>query len=371
MDWNNDGHLDILSGCYWTDGAQAGHIYVLYGNGTLDFEEAVPVLNEAGKPLANVILNEEESNAGNAAGDQITDAICTQQFVVDYNGNGILDLVNGSFGSNFFLYLNHGTNEEPKLSANPVKIPVDFKGYHAAPHFCDWNNDGKLEMLTGSGNGGVLISYNQGTREEPVWSPFKQLIPESKLHQQTIKDPSEVKPGPSTRVWAVDFNGNGRLDLLVGDSTTIITPAEGLTEEEFQEKEENYEAQLGEIGKRQMKLFEKYQKALNDSQESKEDDEQGQEAGDRTKAIPAMRILPSKDSNDQTGIDRPDQDEDEIEDAEKIMSDIQALQSEMMDLMNARREWCNEQRTGHVWLYLRKAPTVAANRSTPASSSPE
>lgn len=36
MDWNGDGHRDILSGCYWTEGADAGHIQWLAGSGSLD-----------------------------------------------------------------------------------------------------------------------------------------------------------------------------------------------------------------------------------------------------------------------------------------------------------------------------------------------
>jgi len=321
VDWNNDGKLDILSGCYWTQGAQAGHIYVLYGNGGLDFEQAVPVLNEEGNPLANVLISEDDVYSENESGAQITDAICTQQFLVDYNGNGVLDLVNGSFGKNFYLYQNYGTNEQPKLSANPVKIPVEFNGYHAAPHFCDWNNDGKLEMLTGSASGGVQVSYNLGTRAEPRWSPFQELIPGSDKHQQLLKGGAEPVPGPSTRVWAVDFNGDGLLDLLVGDSTRIARPADGMTEEEFLAKEEAFQAKVSELNTRRMELFQSRQQQM---EKMLEQQEQGEEV--------------------------------EEDWAEAFNEEMMAIQNEMVELLNSRSEWCQEEATGHVWLYLRKPP---------------
>jgi hypothetical protein len=323
VDWNNDGQLDILSGCYWTEGAQAAHIHVLYGKGGLEFAHAIPVLNEAGKPLANVQIGDDEGMA-NQSGDQISDAICTQQFLVDYNGNGVLDLVNGSFGNHFFLYRNHGTNEQPQLSARPQKIPVDFQGYHAAPHFCDWNNDGKLEMLTGSGAGGVLVSFNRGSREEPRWSPFEDLIPPSNQAAQILRSNADPVPGACSRVWAVDFNGDGWLDLLVGDAVRIYRPAEGLSEQEFFAKEEAYRIKLNEINSQRIDLFNR----LNDSEKQTEDQELDTGA--------AMAAFQEQNKD---------------------------LQNQMVELVHSRREWCQETATGHVWLYLRKPPaTTAAQR---------
>ena len=48
-------------------------------------------------------------------------------------------------------------------------------------------------------------------------------------------------PPASTRVWVDDVNGDGKLDLLVGDSVTLISPAEGLSEEEFKTKQAQWQ----------------------------------------------------------------------------------------------------------------------------------
>ena len=53
MDWNQDGKLDILSGCYRIDG-KGGQIQILIGRGGNNFEESVSLENVAGKPLENV-----------------------------------------------------------------------------------------------------------------------------------------------------------------------------------------------------------------------------------------------------------------------------------------------------------------------------
>ncbi|MFO0529093.1 MAG: hypothetical protein ACK52A_13425, partial [Planctomycetota bacterium] len=85
MDWTGDGKLDILSGCYWTEGADGGHIQLLAGRGGLDFAESIDLLSGEGKPLLNEALAEDESNQ--------TSIICVQQHAVDYDGDGDLDLV--------------------------------------------------------------------------------------------------------------------------------------------------------------------------------------------------------------------------------------------------------------------------------------
>jgi len=49
-----------------------------------------------------------------------------------------------------------------------------------------------------------------------------------------------------TRVWVDDVNGDGKLDILVGDNVSLISSADGLSEDEFKKR-------LGEW-KRKMKI---------------------------------------------------------------------------------------------------------------------
>jgi hypothetical protein len=306
VDWNGDGHLDILSGCYWTQDTDAGHIQWLAGNGTLDFAAARAVLDASGKPLENVRFRDDSEKQ-----QKQTLTICTQQHAVDYDGDGDLDLVVGCFGNNFFLYENRGKDGQPELSETPVELPVTSTSYHAAPHLVDWDKDGDLDLLSGTAAGGVIYSENVGTRQKPEWSPFRQLVAGSDLHQQTTAGGQEIAPSPSTRVWAFDWNRDGWLDLLVGDSATIVNPKEGISQEEFAERQKEFNEKMLELQKKQQPIYQRYQEAMQERQEGEQLDE-------------------------------------------KLMEELQAVQREFSQLYSSRSEFQDEQRTGFVWLYVRK-----------------
>ena len=217
MDWDNDGNLDILSGCYWTEGKDGGHIQILHGKGGLDFAESESLLNASGEALQNIKIDNPDNKP---IVDNQTEAICTEQHAVDYDGDGDLDLVVGCFANSFFLYVNEGNETEPKLG-EPSLLPVASPAHHAAPHLADWDGDGDLDLLSGTSQGGVLISDNEGTRAKPVWSKFKQLVSPSNQRSQSVTADGPVAPAPSTRVWVTDWNRDGKLDLLVGDSVSL------------------------------------------------------------------------------------------------------------------------------------------------------
>jgi hypothetical protein len=51
-------------------------------------------------------------------------------------------------------------------------------------------------------------------------------------------------PTRSTRIWVDDVNADGKLDLLVGDSVTLVSPVKGLSAEEFRKKFADWEEAL-------------------------------------------------------------------------------------------------------------------------------
>jgi hypothetical protein len=305
VDWTNDGKLDILSGCYWTDGADGGQIQLLEGRGGIDFAESTNLLSGEGKPLLNEVLAEDESNQ--------TSIICTQQHAVDFDGDGDLDLVVGCFGQDFFYYENKGSAEKPDLVTTPRKLDLRSPDFHSAPHLVDWDGDGDLDLLSGSGNGGVLYAENTGSRTEPKWRGFQRLIPESQLHEQLLVNGATVQPSPSTRVWATDWNGDGLLDLLVGDSANLLQPAQGLSLEEFQQKRKTHDESIQELVLKQQPIMEQYRAAR----------EKGEE-------------LP-----------------------EELAKAMQATQAELQKLFASQNEFQQAERTGFVWLYLQKSPPNA------------
>ena len=158
MDWDQDGKLDILSGCYWTDDADGAHLQILNGKGDMDFAESQSLKNAAGDPI---------QNAPASSGGPDTDIICTQQHAVDYDDDGDLDLVVGCFGMKFFLFENKADKDGKNAIAEKAEVlSIQSTSHHAAPHLVDWDNDGDLDLLSGTSDGGVIYSDNTGTRSE-------------------------------------------------------------------------------------------------------------------------------------------------------------------------------------------------------------
>ena len=248
MDWDNDGKLDILSGCYWIRGEDGGFIQILRGKSGLEFAEAEHLLDADGEPLLNRELVGEKVQG--MYEDQ-TSTICTQQHAVDYDGDGDLDLVVGCFGSEFFLYLNEGSATDAKLS-QPTPLPIQSTSQHSAPHLADWDGDGDLDLLSGDVNGGAMISINQGTRQQPEWSDFETLI-------EKPVDPSgtDTYPGRASRVWATDWNGDGKLDLLLGDANMTAKPKKDVNQADFDRRHADYKKAIAKLTEDAKPLHEK------------------------------------------------------------------------------------------------------------------
>jgi hypothetical protein len=232
VDIDGDGHLDILSGSYSRmERDMAGLFQVLYGKGDGTFRKAEVLKGTDGKPL---IIPTKGQN-------DIVDKICTRPFAVDWDGDGHLDLVVGNFAGTFYLFKGEGkgrfrpTPELIKAGDAPLRIP----GHHSDPFVIDWDGDGDLDILSGSSDGGVYLAENvAGKGKPPVLRPFRPLIKPGRPIQygQILKEGDLTGPTRATRIWVDDVNGDGKLDLLVGDCVTLISPAKGVSAEEFQKK---------------------------------------------------------------------------------------------------------------------------------------
>ena len=308
MDWTQDGIVDILSGCYWSDDADAAHIQLLAGRGDMDFAPAKAVVTVAGVPLTNV-KHEKDENDPN---DYELRNICTHQFAVDYDADGDLDLVNGCFGAEFFFVEDTGGDGEPALADVSEQLDLQVPGGHAGPHLADWDGDGDFDLLSGSGHGGAYLAENVGSREKPEWAPFKELIapPRGSVYEQSTDDGGKIVPATSTRVWAYDWNQDGLLDLLVGDMTTISNRKPGITPEEFAKRKAVYDRDLAEFQKSYQEVSERYMEAMNNAKDGEVD--------------------------------------------EKLVEEFTQASQGWSEIYEKKAEFQDERRTGFVWLYIRK-----------------
>jgi hypothetical protein len=286
VDLNEDGYRDILSGSYSRMGSSmAGLFQVLWGEKGGGFKPAAELKGTDKEPLIIPIKSKS---------DQIEN-ICTRPTAVDWNGDGKLDLVVGNFAGSFYVFTGEGKGKfkpkpEPLNGSDGGRLKI--KGHHGDPFMVDWDGDGDLDMVSGSSEGGVQWAENTGGKMVTL-KDFKPLIEPGRKyeHGQLLSEEEVTDPGDSTRVWVDDFNGDGKLDILVGDNITLISLAKGVTKEEYPAKRE------------------KWQKALN----------------------AASQALGQANGGDQ-----------------------QAAHKKYSEVYQQRTEFMNEERTGYVWLYRRK-----------------
>jgi hypothetical protein len=152
--------------------------------------------------------------------------------VVDIDGNGLLDIVVGNYGiidsaweelgawksrfvSDLILLKNVGTATEPAFRIYPLNLTprLDFAG--AVPTFGDIDNCGKPELFIGTESGEIRYYRNQN----PNNFPPNFVLENPNILSQNI--------GNFLAPQLFDLNGDGLLDLVVGNDRTIWRDAQG------------------------------------------------------------------------------------------------------------------------------------------------
>lgn len=249
MELNGDGCIDILSGSYSRkEENMAGLFEVLWGKKDGTFAAPEALKGSDGEPLI-LTMTPVAGEEGDGDAEPVIQKICTRPYAADLDGDGLLDIVSGNFAGTFAFFRGEpGGKFAPKsmwLQAGGEDLHVP---HHSDPFLVDWDHDGDLDLLSGSSSGGVFLFRNDGSKTAPKFVPSITLVAEHKSDSgMPIGDAHLKGPQGSTRVWASDVDGDGKLDLLVGDSVRLAFAVDGVDAATAQKQLADYETKVAKL----------------------------------------------------------------------------------------------------------------------------
>lgn len=230
-DWNGDGLEDILVG------NTAGNIAFIENLGGNPTKWAAPKLLKADDEEIRIMAGVNGSIQGPAESKWGY----TTLSVADWNHNGLPDLIVNSIWGKVVWYENIGTLTEPKLSsAQPIQVEWEADApkpewnwwnpennnlvtqWRTTPVAIDWTKNGMTDLVMLDHEGYLALFRRENHQGRTVLLPGERVF---RLEDETKPlQLNEKQAGSSGRrkIAIVDFDGDGRLDLLINSQNATF-----------------------------------------------------------------------------------------------------------------------------------------------------
>lgn len=216
--------------CAYPNASGHGCDLIACGEGSLYFYRFSGTFTKAGAPIYAEPVSVLQENADLYAGT------LPSPTTVDWNGDGVLDILAGNSEGFVLFFENTGSNAAPKfLPANRVQaggrdiqVQAGYAGSlqglqearwgYLSPNVIDWNGDSLPDLITGDITGNYLIYLNQGTAKEPGLDPAHPLYCDGiDLHGMWRCRPALAKIGDRTAIVIVDGDDHFHLYWRIDD----------------------------------------------------------------------------------------------------------------------------------------------------------
>ncbi len=200
------------------------------GEGALYFYRFTGTFTQAGAPVYAAPVSVLQENADLYAGT------LPAPTTVDWNGDGVLDILAGNSEGFVLFFENIGSNDAPKFlpatrvqaGGRDIQVQAGYAGSlqglqearwgYLSPNAIDWNDDGTLDLITGDITGNYLIHLNRGTAREPKLNAAHPLYCDGiDLHGMWRCRAALAKVGPRTALAIVDGDDHFHLYWRIDD----------------------------------------------------------------------------------------------------------------------------------------------------------
>jgi hypothetical protein len=220
VDWNQDGKQDLLAG------DSKGNVTLFINEGTAQSPQLAAgiLVRVDGMPIKGTPPKYEKGVNDLyhrlVPHPTLLIGIYSKIHFGDWNGDGLADLLvgqSGPGGHDLLFYKNTGKAQSPNLARpEPIELPAPPMS-RPSPFIVDWDGDGTMDLLFGTERPKIYFFRNEGSNQSPKLVKGKE-VPLTGVG---------FDKGYRCRIDLVDWNEDGRLDILVGNFYSDKKPSGG------------------------------------------------------------------------------------------------------------------------------------------------